>query len=99
MGVKLTDLLVKQQISFEDLKGKKIAIDASNMLYQFLSSIRQADGTPLKDRKGNITSHLVGTFSRISNFSFFLCFLKGFFFRFRLNDVVNDVGHFVIIVI
>src|SRR3989344_4103254 len=67
MGVKLTDLLVKQQISFEDLKGKKIAIDASNMLYQFLSSIRQADGTPLKDRKGNITSHLVGTFSRISN--------------------------------
>src|SRR3989344_159741 len=67
MGVKLTDLLVKQQISFEDLKGKKIAIDASNMLYQFLSSIRQADGTPLKDRKGNITSHLVGTLSRISN--------------------------------
>jgi len=67
MGVKLTDLLIKKQISFQDLEGKKIAIDASNMLYQFLSSIRQSDGTPLKDSQGNITSHLVGTFNRLSN--------------------------------
>src|SRR3989344_4666466 len=67
MGVKLTELVAKKQISFKNLEGKKIAIDASNMLYQFLSSIRDADGTPLKDSKGNTTSHLVGTFSRITN--------------------------------
>lgn len=67
MGVKLTELIPKKEIEFDSLKGKTIAIDASNMFYQFLSSIRQPDGTPLMDSKGRITSHLVGTFSRLSN--------------------------------
>lgn len=34
------------------------------MLYQFLASIRQEDGTPLMDYKGNITAHLSGLFYR-----------------------------------
>lgn len=34
------------------------------MLYQFLASIRQEDGTPLMDSKGNITAHLSGLFYR-----------------------------------
>ncbi|MFA5176391.1 MAG: flap endonuclease-1 [Candidatus Nanoarchaeia archaeon] len=67
MGVKLGDLVLKQDITFEELKGKVIAIDASNVIYQFLSSIRQQDGTPLMDSKGNVTSHLVGLFSRTCN--------------------------------
>ena len=67
MGVKLPGILPVKIISWEDLKGKRIAIDASNMLYQFLSSIRQRDGTPLMDSNGNVTSHLSGTFYRISN--------------------------------
>ncbi|QQG39194.1 MAG: flap endonuclease-1 [Candidatus Woesearchaeota archaeon] len=67
MGVKLTELLPRKQIEFDSLANKTIAIDASNMLYQFLSSIRQPDGTPLMDSKRRITSHLVGTFSRLSN--------------------------------
>lgn len=67
MGVKLTGLLPKKEISFDDLKGKKICIDFSNCAYQFLSSIRQRDGTPLMDSKGNVTSHLVGIWSRFSN--------------------------------
>lgn len=67
MGIKLTPIIQRQELTFASLKHKKIAIDASNMLYQFLSSIRQRDGTPLKDREGNITSHLVGTFYRITN--------------------------------
>lgn len=37
-------------------------------MYQFLSSIRQYDGTPLMDSEGNITSHLSGLFYRNINF-------------------------------
>jgi len=67
MGIKLGDIITKKEISFNDLNKKRIAIDASNMLYQFISSIRQPDGTPLTDSKGKITSHLQGTFYRLSN--------------------------------
>lgn len=67
MGIKLKDILVKKQIEFDDLAGKKIGVDFSNAAYQFLASIRQRDGMPLMDSKGNITSHLVGLFSRTTN--------------------------------
>jgi len=67
MGVKLRELLPRKEIAFDDLKGREVAVDASNMLYQFLSSIRQPDGSLLTDKHGNITSHLVGIFSRFSN--------------------------------
>jgi len=67
MGVKLSELVPKKEIEFEDLKNKKIAVDASNSLYQFLASIRQRDGTPLMDSKGRITSHLMGLFTRTAN--------------------------------
>jgi flap endonuclease-1 len=67
MGFKLADLVPKKEISFEDLAYKRIAVDASNMLYQFLTSIRQRDGSPLTNSEGKITSHLVGLFSRIPN--------------------------------
>ena len=67
MGVKLTNIVPIKNISFEDLKNKKVGIDASNMLYQFLASIRGKDGTPLMDSKGRITSHLMGTWTRLSN--------------------------------
>ncbi|MFH1456452.1 MAG: flap endonuclease-1 [archaeon] len=67
MGVKLTDIVPIKKITFEDLSNKVVAVDSSNMLYQFLSSIRQRDGTPLMDSHGSVTSHLVGLFSRIPN--------------------------------
>jgi len=67
MGVNLKDIVPKKEISFDSLKHKKVAIDAFNSLYQFLASIRGADGTPLKDSKGRITSHLQGLFSRSLN--------------------------------
>jgi len=67
MGVKFKDIITPEDISFKDLDGKIIAIDAANTLYQFLSSIRQVDGTPLMDREGNITSHLSGILYRTSN--------------------------------
>ena len=39
-------------------------MDAFNVIYQFLSSIRQNDGSPLTDLNGNVTSHLSGIFYR-----------------------------------
>lgn len=68
MGVNLSDIVPKKKISFEALEGRKIAIDAYNALYQFLSIIRQPDGTPLMDSKGRITSHLSGIFYRTAKF-------------------------------
>ena len=67
MGVKLPGILPVKTISWDDLKDKKIGVDASNSLYQFLSSIRQRDGTPLMDSDGNVTSHLSGIFYRSAN--------------------------------
>lgn len=67
MGVDLGELVEREEIEFADLNDKEIAIDAMNTLYQFLSIIRQRDGTPLKDSSGNITSHLSGLFYRNIN--------------------------------
>lgn len=67
MGVKLGEIILKKELKWEDLKNKKIAVDSSNCLYQFLSSIRQRDGALLTDSKGRITSHLIGLFSRTAN--------------------------------
>ncbi len=64
MAVDLSKIVSKRHFALEELNGKIIAIDAYNFLYQFLSIIRQPDGTPLVDSKGNITSHLSGIFFR-----------------------------------
>src|SRR5437879_11936905 len=68
MGVDLSDLIKPVPRSLEDFRGKVIAIDAFNTLYQFLAIIRQPDGTPLHDRHGRVTSHLSGLIYRTSNF-------------------------------
>jgi flap endonuclease-1 len=70
MGVKINELVneVKRSITFENLFKKWIAIDAFNTIYQFLAIIRQKDGTPLKDFRGEVTSHLSGLFYRTINF-------------------------------
>jgi len=67
MGVQITELLQAKEISLDQLKGKTIAVDAHLFLYQFLTTIRQRDGTPLSDSKGRITSHLIGLFTRSSS--------------------------------
>jgi len=71
LGVNLRDLIPKDIIKvigdLRELRGKVIAIDAYNALYQFLTAIRQPDGTPLMDSKGRITSHLSGLFYRTIN--------------------------------
>jgi len=67
MGTAITPLLVSEKITIESLSGRVLAVDTFNILYQFLSTIRQPDGTPLKDSKGRVTSHLTGLFFRTTN--------------------------------
>lgn len=66
MGVLLTPIVIKQQLSLEDLRGKRLAVDGNGELYQFLALIRLRDGSPLMDSKGRITSHLSGLFYRVT---------------------------------
>ncbi|MHC1602013.1 MAG: flap endonuclease-1 [Methermicoccaceae archaeon] len=66
MGVDLGALMSPREVSFEELSHRRVAIDAYNTLYQFLSIIRQRDGTPLLDSSGRITSHLSGLLYRTS---------------------------------
>lgn len=64
MGLNFKDLTVRKEISLKDLTNKTLAIDASNYLYQFLTTIRNRDGTPFTDSHGQVTSHLIGLFNR-----------------------------------
>jgi len=64
MGVQLADLFPGRSTNFEELSGRRVAIDAHNALYQFLAIIRQPDGQPLRDSRGRITSVYSGLFYR-----------------------------------
>jgi flap endonuclease-1 len=67
MGVKFKDIVTPTEINFTNLKGKVIAIDAANTIYQFLSGIRQRDGNPLMDASGRVTSHFSGLLYRTTS--------------------------------
>jgi len=69
MGVALTELLLIRDIELGLLQNKVLVVDTPMWLYQFLSSIRQRDGSLLTDSKGQVTSHLMGLITRISNLS------------------------------
>jgi flap endonuclease-1 len=79
LGVNLTPIMKKRLVTLKDLKGKSLAVDANNFLYQFLALIRTRDGTPLRDSRGNVTSHLIGLMFRstrlIDDFSIDLIFV------------------------
>ena len=66
MGIQLGPLLETRKIKVEELSGQRVAIDGFNVLYQFLTSIRQADGSLLTDSEGRVTSHLSGILFRFS---------------------------------
>lgn len=67
MGLQLRELIVKKEISISDLKGKVLAVDGYNNLYQYLTSIRNADGSAFTDKNGRVTSHLIGLFNRTTS--------------------------------
>jgi len=60
VGVVLTPIITKDTIALDALRGRTLAVDGNGELYQFLALIRLRDGTPLRDSKGRITSHLSG---------------------------------------
>ena len=54
-----------KETEYKALFGRKIAIDASMAIYQFLIAIRQQSTSMLMiNDQGNDTSHLVGLFWR-----------------------------------
>jgi len=70
MGVNFSAIVtdIKKEIRLEDLKERKVAIDAFNTIFQFLSIIRdRMTGEPLRDSKGHVTSHLSGLLYRTTN--------------------------------
>jgi flap endonuclease-1 len=60
LGVLLTPIIVKDELTLDDLRGKSFAVDGYIVLHQFLALIRDRTGKPLSDPEGNTTSHLVG---------------------------------------
>ncbi|TFY82294.1 hypothetical protein EWM64_g1714 [Hericium alpestre] len=71
MGIKgLTALISEhapkaiQEHEIKTLFGRKVAIDASMSIYQFLIAVRQKDGEMLTNEAGETTSHLMGFFYR-----------------------------------
>jgi len=67
MGLNIREIIPRKELEISDLNGKTVCVDAFNILYQFLSTIRQVDGTPLMDNKKRVTSHLSGMFYRNIN--------------------------------
>ena len=55
------DLIVEKKIN--QYSGKKIAIDISILLYQVVISVRNS-GADLVNKKGKITSHILGLFNK-----------------------------------
>ena len=65
MGVKkISELFQGTPIELEQLRQRKLAVDAYNIIYQFLASIRGYDGGLLTDSEGSVTSHLSGLLYR-----------------------------------
>ncbi|ODV86761.1 hypothetical protein CANARDRAFT_195814 [[Candida] arabinofermentans NRRL YB-2248] len=71
MGIKGLNALVSENapkaIRSSEMKsffGRKVAIDASMCLYQFLIAVRQQNGDLLTNENGDTTSHLMGFFYR-----------------------------------
>ena len=67
MGLKFKDIVVREEIDSKSLKGKVLAIDTMNLLYQFLTTIRGPEGNALTNSQGKVTSHLIGLFSRTTS--------------------------------
>lgn len=71
MGIKGLNAIISEHVPTairkSDIKsffGRKVAIDASMSLYQFLIAVRQQDGAQLATETGETTSHLMGIFYR-----------------------------------
>ncbi len=67
MGLPFRDLVRPEELPWERLSGRTLAVDGYNAIYQFLATIRQRDGQPFSDPEGRPTSHLMGVFYRTTS--------------------------------
>lgn len=67
MGLNLKPLVASNPIRIPELVGKVVAVDAFNVIYQFLATIRGPTGELLTNIQGEPTSHLSGLFYRNIN--------------------------------
>ncbi len=67
MGLPLKDIVSAQELPWDALAGRTLAVDGYNVVYQFLATIRQKDGQLFCDTEGRVTSHLMGVFYRTTS--------------------------------
>ena len=75
MGIKGLPLLIKKvtngtairSYKFSRFRGFSVSVDASLLIHQTVIAMR-SKGKDLKNRKGELTSHLLGLFYKILNF-------------------------------
>ena len=74
MGIKNLSKVIKEQtpdaiktININHLKDKRIAIDTSIILYQYVSAIRSS-GSDLLDKNSKSTSHIMGILTKTLNY-------------------------------
>jgi flap endonuclease-1 len=67
VGLPLKDIVTAQELPWEALAGRTLAVDGYNVVYQFLATIRQRDGQLFCDAEGRVTSHLMGVFYRTAS--------------------------------
>lgn len=65
MGLSLSGHVPSRRVMPEDLKGRTVAVDASNVMYTFLTAYIDArTGSQVTGPNGEVTSHLLGLFRR-----------------------------------
>ncbi|MFY9717057.1 MAG: flap structure-specific endonuclease [Thermoplasmata archaeon] len=67
MGLPLREIVTAQELPWEALAGRTLAVDGFNAAYQFLATLRQRDGQLFSDAQGRVTSHLMGVFYRTTS--------------------------------
>ena len=67
MGLPFHDIVTSEELPWESLAGRQLAVDGNNAIYQFLATIRQRDGQPFSDPEGHVTSHLMGVLYRTTS--------------------------------
>ncbi|MHA1310609.1 MAG: hypothetical protein ACTSWR_05300 [Candidatus Helarchaeota archaeon] len=66
MGLKLKELVISETINFSDISHKTIVIDATNLLFKYITKIKNSQDI-FYDYHGNPVSHIYGFFYFIIN--------------------------------
>jgi flap endonuclease-1 len=67
VGLPIRDIVTPEELPWEALAGRALAVDGYNALYQFLATIRQPGGALFTDSEGRVTSHLMGLLHRTAS--------------------------------